>query len=164
MSASHDAVEVIGADVSQREIALAWARPERPRLTIANTRPAILAWIKQLPAGCVIGMEATGRLHQLLADLAVSHGHTVYVINPKRLASYAKGIRAACQDRCAGRCADRPVPGPGTRGSSPLYDAQRLATQDPRPDQPACRSRTPPRGPEAKSGGDLERSRGIRHG
>lgn len=92
MSASHDAVEVIGADVSQREIALAWARPERPRLTIANSRTAILAWLKKLPKGCVIGMEATGRLHQLLADLAVSHGHTVYVINPKRLASYAKGI------------------------------------------------------------------------
>lgn len=92
MSASHNATEVIGADISQREIALAWARPERPRRTIANSRPAILAWLKQLPTGCVIGMEATGRLHQLLADLATLHGHSVYVINPKRLASYAKGV------------------------------------------------------------------------
>jgi len=33
-----------------------------------------------------------GRLHHLLADLAVKHGHTVYVLNPKHVASYAKGV------------------------------------------------------------------------
>lgn len=87
-----DSTEVIGADISQREIVLAWAQAKRPCLKIANTRKAISRWLKQLPARCVIGMEATGRLHQLLADLAVEHGHTVYVVNPKRLAAYARSV------------------------------------------------------------------------
>ncbi len=114
MSASHNATEVIGADISQREIVLAWARPERPRRTIANSRPAIVAWLKQLPTGCVIGMEATGRLHQLLADLATLHGHTVYVINPKRLALYAKGVgQRAKTDALDARSPDAAKRNPG---------------------------------------------------
>lgn len=84
--------EIIGADISQSEIVLAWARAQRPCPSIANTRKAISRWLKQLPAGCVIGMEATGRLHQALADLAVEHGHTVYVVNPKRLTAYARSV------------------------------------------------------------------------
>ena len=92
MSDSSNIIEVIGADISLREIVLSWARSQRPCLSIANSRKAIVAWLKQLPAGCVIGMEATGRLHHLLADLAVGHGHVVYVLNPKHVASYAKGV------------------------------------------------------------------------
>jgi len=92
MCESSNIIEVIGADISLREIVLAWARSQRPCLSIANNRKAIVAWLKQLPAGCVIGMEATGRLHHLLADLAVGHGHIVYVLNPKHVASYAKGV------------------------------------------------------------------------
>jgi len=92
MSDSSHVTEIIGADVSLREIVLAWARSQRPRLSVANNRKAILAWLKQLPAHCVIGVEATGRLHHLLADLAVAHGHTVYVVNPKHVSSYAKGV------------------------------------------------------------------------
>lgn len=92
MSDSSERTEVIGGDVSLREIVLAWARSQRSCLSIANNRKAILAWLKQLPAHSVIGVEATGRLHQLLADLAVAHGHTVYVLNPKHVASYAKGV------------------------------------------------------------------------
>lgn len=92
MSDSSNIIEVIGADISLREIVLAWARSQRPCLRIANNRKAIVAWLKQLPASSVIGMEATGRLHQLLADLAVGQGHVVYVLNPKHVASYAKGV------------------------------------------------------------------------
>lgn len=92
MSDSSSVTAVIGADVSLREIVLAWARSQRACLTIANNRKAIMAWLKQLPGPCVIGIEATGRLHQLLADLAVAHGHTVYVLNPKHVASYARGV------------------------------------------------------------------------
>lgn len=92
MSYSSSVTAVCGADVSLREIVLAWARSQRACLTIANNRKAILAWLKQLPAKCVIGIEATGRLHHLLADLAVAHGHTVYVLNPKHVAAYARGV------------------------------------------------------------------------
>jgi transposase len=37
-------------------------------------------------------MEATGRLHHMLADLAAAHGHSVYVVNPKHVAAYARGV------------------------------------------------------------------------
>ncbi len=92
MSTSDHLSEVIGADISLRAIVLAWAGSKHPCQSIANTRTAILTWLKTLPAGCVIGMEATGRLHTLLADLAVSYGHRVYVLNPKHVSSYAKGL------------------------------------------------------------------------
>lgn len=92
MSDQPKTVNIIGADVSSREIVAAWVRSNKPQQTIANNRQAIVAWLKQLPVTCVIGMEATGRYHQLLADLAVRCGHTVYVINPKHLAAYAKGV------------------------------------------------------------------------
>lgn len=91
-SSPHPPTQVIGADVSQREIVLAWAGSKPPCQRIANTRKAILAWLNTLPAGCVIGMEATGRLHELLAELAAAHGHTIYVLNPKHVAAYAKGV------------------------------------------------------------------------
>ncbi len=91
MASSPHPTPIIGADVSLRLIVLAWAGTALRR-RIANTRPAILAWLKTLPAGCIIGMEATGRLHQMLADLAAAHGHTVYVLNPQRVALYAKGL------------------------------------------------------------------------
>ena len=92
MSDQPRAGDIIGADVSSREVVVAWARSNKPQQTIANNRRAILAWLKQLPANTVIGMEATGRYHHLLADLAVMCGHTVYVINPKHLAAYARGV------------------------------------------------------------------------
>lgn len=40
----------------------------------------------------IIGMEATGRYHQTLADAAALMGHRVYVINPKHLSLYAQGV------------------------------------------------------------------------
>jgi transposase len=92
MSDQPKTVDIIGADVSSREVVVAWARSNKPQQTIANNRKAILAWLKQLAPNCVIGMEATGRYHHLLAELAVGCGHTVYVINPKHLASYARGV------------------------------------------------------------------------
>ena len=92
MSDQPKAVDIIGADVSSREIVIAWVRSNKPQQTIANNRKAIVAWLKRLAANCVIGMEATGRYHHLLADLAVNCGHTVYVINPKHLAAYARGV------------------------------------------------------------------------
>jgi transposase len=84
--------QIIGVDVSSREIVTAWAHANKPPQTVANHRKGILTWLGQLPTDAVIGMEATGRFHQLLADEAVARGHTVYVINPKHLAAYARGI------------------------------------------------------------------------
>jgi len=61
---------------------------------VANTASAIKAWLKTLPAGCRIGMEATGPYHRSLADLAVRAGHTVFVFNPAQVASYLRSLRS----------------------------------------------------------------------
>ena len=104
---SDRATPIIGADVSSTEIVVAWADARHPTQTIANNRNRILAWLKQLPTEAVIGMEATGHFHHLLADDAARRGHTVYVVNPKHLAHYARGV--------------------GQRGKTDLLDAQVIA-------------------------------------
>ena len=92
MSEQSNIIDIIGADISSTEIVLAKAQSKQPVESIANNRKSILAWLKRLPLSTVIGMEATGRFHHALADLAVERGHTVYVINPKHLFNYAKGV------------------------------------------------------------------------
>jgi len=83
---------IMGCDVSSSEIVIACATANQAVKTIANNRKAIAAWLKQLPKDAVIGMEATGRYHHTLADCAAVRGHRVYVINPKHLSLYAKGV------------------------------------------------------------------------
>jgi transposase len=83
---------ILGCDVSSTEIVMAYANTTQAVKTIANNRKAIEAWLAQLPKDALIGMEATGRYHDVLADCAARRGHRVYVINPKQLALYAKGV------------------------------------------------------------------------
>ncbi|HEY4723526.1 MAG TPA: IS110 family transposase [Anaerolineae bacterium] len=83
---------IMGCDVSSTEIVMACANANQAVKTVANNRKAITAWLKQLPTDAVIGMEATGRYHDVLADCAARRGHRVYVINPKHLSLYAKGV------------------------------------------------------------------------
>lgn len=83
---------ILGADVGSIEIVIACADSTQAAKTIGNNRKAIEAWLEQLPKDAVIGMEATGRYHDVLADCAVRRGHRVYVINPKCLSQYAKGV------------------------------------------------------------------------
>ncbi len=83
---------VFGADVASTEIVIAGADSVQAVVRIANSRQAIEAWLKGLPKGAIIGMEATGRYHDLLADCAALRGFRVYVINPKHLSHYAKGV------------------------------------------------------------------------
>lgn len=100
-------VSIIGVDVSSRELVAAWANSKHPLQSIANRRNDILAWLAHLPEGSIIGMEATGRYHQTLADEAVKHGLLVYLINPKQLSAYARGV--------------------GRRGKTDPIDAQLIA-------------------------------------
>ena len=92
MSVSKLIPTILGCDVSSTEIVIACADKTQPVKTIANNPKAIEAWLAQLPKDAVIGMEATGRYHDALADCAARRGHRVYVINPKHLSQYAKGI------------------------------------------------------------------------
>jgi transposase len=47
---------------------------------------------KDLPAGSRIGMESTGSYHELLAEIGQKLGLVVYVLNPKDVLHYAKGV------------------------------------------------------------------------
>lgn len=98
---------IIGVDVSSCQLVAAWANNKQPLQTIANQRNPIIAWLKRLPGSSIIGMEATGRYHQTLADEAVKRGLLVYLINPKHLAAYARGV--------------------GRRGKTDPIDAQLIA-------------------------------------
>lgn len=89
---NHSTAVIFGADVSSAEIVIACADNKQAVKRIANQVQPIKTWLKQLPKDAVIGMEATGRYHALLADCAVEQGLRVYVINPKHLSQYAKGV------------------------------------------------------------------------
>lgn len=92
MSVSNPTSIIMGCDVSSTDIVIACADANQSVKTIANNPKAIEAWLAQLPKDAIIGMEATGRYHDALADGAARRGHRVYVINPKHLLQYAKGI------------------------------------------------------------------------
>jgi transposase len=83
----------IGADIAKEEIVVAGALGSFPARKLANQqRPALLAFLKRLPAGRRIGMESTGAYHELLAEAAHKLGLTVFVLNPKDARHYAKAV------------------------------------------------------------------------
>ena len=96
----------IGVDVS-KDTLVSCGHGSGVRCTLANQRRAIEAWLERLPAGSRIGMEATSVYHELLADLAHRKGMLVYVLNPKDVRHYAKGV--------------------GTRGKTDRVDAALIA-------------------------------------
>src|SRR5687768_1600425 len=90
----------IGVDVAKDTITVACAEDTwNPR--ILRHQPAVLrAWLQTLPSGSRLGLEATGGYHEALADLAHAQGLTVYVLNPKDVHYYARGLgRRAKTDR-----------------------------------------------------------------
>lgn len=89
----------IGVDISQQTLDIARMDEEKV-LKLNYTAPAVQHWLKTLPAGCRIGVESTGTLHRLLAQLAIAYGHTVYVLNARDLSHYARALgRRAKTDR-----------------------------------------------------------------
>ena len=87
-------VDCFAADVSKRELVIAVYPGEVGVKRIANQDAAISAWLDTLPAGSVIGMEATGTYHRRLADLTHARGLVVYVVNPRDVYYYARGMGA----------------------------------------------------------------------
>ncbi len=85
---------VVGCDVSKDWFDAAQAAPLR-QWRVDNQARAIERFARQLASGSVVGMEATGQMHELLACTLVKHGQTVFVINPRWIRLYAKstGIR-----------------------------------------------------------------------
>ncbi len=83
---------IFGADVGCAEIVIARDDLAQSVKRIANSRHAIETWLSALPKDAIIGMEATGRYHDMLADCAALRGLRVYIINPKHLSLYARGV------------------------------------------------------------------------
>ena len=86
---------IIGVDVAKDHLVIAFADVPAVQ-TIANSKAAIAQWLKTVPAGARLGVEATGRYHQTLVELAHRHGCVVYLLNPKDCQHYfaATGARA----------------------------------------------------------------------
>lgn len=75
--------------------------------TVVNESAGIDTWLKQLPRGCAVAVESTGRYHQLLVQRANAAGVPVFVLNARDVFFYAKAL--------------------GTRGKTDKLDAQVIA-------------------------------------
>ncbi len=82
----------LGADVDSRSIVIAGAAHSFAAQRIANERHAIRAWLRAVPRGSRLGLEATGSYHELLADLAHAAGLRVFVLNARDVRRYAQGV------------------------------------------------------------------------
>lgn len=82
----------IGVDVAKDNIVVACSQATFAPRTVPNKPTALKAFLRTLPAQSGIAMEATGSYHQCLADLAHQLGLRVYVLNPRDLYHYAKGV------------------------------------------------------------------------
>ena len=59
---------------------------------LANSDTAIDRWLRTLPTGSRIAMESTGCYHERLARLAHGAGMLVYVLDPRAVRNYARGL------------------------------------------------------------------------
>lgn len=95
-----------GVDVASKHLdAARYGAPGVKRF--ANSSAHICTWLDTLPAGSVVALESTGRYHEALASAAHARGLRVYVLNPRDLRHYARGM--------------------GMRGKTDRLDAQILA-------------------------------------
>lgn len=118
----------LGIDVAKDTVVVACAGGHFAPRPVANRRAALRAWLASLPPGSRIGVEATGRYHELVADLAHAQGFTVYVLNPKDTRYYARSLgRRGKTDRVDAEVLARYVAKehPGLHAYRPASPAQR---------------------------------------
>jgi transposase len=101
-----ESVGYIGIDASQKTLEIA-IYGKRGTCKVGNQRREISHWLKALGKPARIGIESTGIYHQLLVEMAIKAGHTVYVLNPKDLSHYMRSL--------------------GRRGKTDRLDAQAIA-------------------------------------
>jgi len=80
-----------GVDVDKDELVI--GRSDRDVVvTVRNTRSAIRAWLKSIPADAAIGVEPTNRYHLILVDLAHALRRTSFVLDARRTRAYARAM------------------------------------------------------------------------
>lgn len=82
----------VGIDTGKQEVMVACHEGGFAPHKVENQRAALLKWLKSLPNGTRIGIEATGAYHELVAELAYGLGLVVYVLNPRDVSHYAKSL------------------------------------------------------------------------
>ncbi|HEY4319051.1 MAG TPA: hypothetical protein VGN04_15740 [Herbaspirillum sp.] len=87
----------LGIDVAKEELVIACPQQSLSVQAIANQPTAIRKFLKCLPTGCSLAVEATGIYHEKVADLAMQMGRMVYVLNPKDTRFTPR--RLACEQR-----------------------------------------------------------------
>src|SRR5687767_3826412 len=82
---------VIGVDVASKHLDVAvHGEPSIKRLN--NSPAAIAKWLQALPSGSVIAVESTSRYHEALVHQAHARGFVVYLLNPRDVRHYARGL------------------------------------------------------------------------
>lgn len=82
----------VGVDVASTEVVIAWADGRAPVRELANKRRDLGTWLDTLTPDVCIGVESSGRYHELLVGLACARGLRVYLLNPYALHHYAKAL------------------------------------------------------------------------
>jgi transposase len=82
---------VYGVDVAKAKCVVA-SYDSAQLVEVDNQLPALTAWLREIAPGSIVAMEATGAYHKLLAQLAHACGMQVFILNPRALKHYARGI------------------------------------------------------------------------
>jgi transposase len=80
-----------GVDTAKDELVIQSAPDTKP-FAIPNTPKAIRAWLKTLPEGSALAIEATSTYHMEMAEQAHAAGFVVYVVDGLRLSKYRESI------------------------------------------------------------------------
>ena len=81
----------IGIDTAKAKLDIAIDGQE-PVVTIANTKADIRRFLRAIPAGSALAIEATNTFHMEVVEQAYAVGITVYVVDAFQLSHYRKGI------------------------------------------------------------------------
>lgn len=94
------AASIVGVDVAMAELVIAQRGAERTH-TLLNERAAIQHWLKTLPEGSAIALEATNTYHLDLVELAHDMGHRVFVVDAACVNKYRDSLcKRAKTDAC----------------------------------------------------------------
>jgi transposase len=115
----------IGVDTAKTRLEIA-IDEQASTLTIDNTRPAIRQFLKGVPAGAALAIEATNTFHMEMVEQADAAGIAVYVVDAYQLSHYRKGV--------------------GGRAKTDRTDAQLLCRYL-KAEQASLRRWVPPKGP-----------------